>query len=183
MACFSHVIMTTLFRRDILHASDAFNVLAAGGIAFFVAYLNLHVLAGINLPRAAAACVVAGLGVDLLSNPLLTYHFGIRGAAIAGVAGYGTTAGIGLYLLRRELPFRLPIRAFFGTAGLCILLVFLCLRFRETAPFASAPFVGALAFCGFGLAAGLVALEVVHVTRLRETVRLLRPGSEPRGLN
>lgn len=179
MACYSDVIMSTLFRRDILHAPDAFNILAAGGIAFFVAYLNLHVLAGINSPRAAAACVVAGLGIDLVCNPLLTHFYGIRGTAIAGVAGYGTTAAVGLYLIRRELSVRLPLRTFGGSVALSVLLVLLCLRFRESAPFASSPFLAAFTFCLISLPAGLLMLELTSATRLRETVRMLWPGVGP----
>lgn len=180
MACYSDVIMSTLFRRDILHAPDAFNILAAGGIAFFVAYLNLHVLAGINSPRAAAACVVAGLGIDLVCNPLLTYVYGIRGTAIAGVAGYGTTAGIGLYLLRRELSIRLPLRTFGGSVVLSAVLALLCLWFRKSALFASSPILAALAFCLISLPAVLVTLEVTRATRLRETLRMLWPKTGPR---
>lgn len=109
LACFSETLMVTLFGPNVLNAKDAFDVMAIGGIAFFIAYLNLHVLAGIDQPRAAGVSVISGLLLNLTVNPLLTYSFGIRGAAAAGVLGYTLTAAIGLYAIRRELRIRLPL--------------------------------------------------------------------------
>jgi O-antigen/teichoic acid export membrane protein len=118
LACGSDVLMPVLFGANILNASDAFDVLAVGGIVFFLAYVNLHILAGIESPRAAGMAVIGGLLVDVALNVPLTYWFGIRGTAIAGVCGYGLVLGIGLAAIRGSLAFAFPVRAAIGGIGI-----------------------------------------------------------------
>jgi len=107
LACGSDVLMTALFGDSILNAREAFDVMAVGGIAFFIAYINLHILAGIDQGRAAGTSVAAGLALYILLLPVLTYFLGIRGAALAGIAGYGAAATLSLYGIQRCLHVRL----------------------------------------------------------------------------
>lgn len=118
LACGSDVLMTALFGRNILNARDAFDILAVGGIVFFLAYLNLHVLAGIDRPRIAGIAVLSGLVLDVFLSVPLTYRFGIRGTAVAGVCGYALAAGIGFYGIRQLLALKFPLTACVGSMGL-----------------------------------------------------------------
>ena len=114
----SDVLMSVLFGANILNASDAFNILAVGGVVFFLAYVNLHILAGIESPRAAGVAVIGGLLLDVALSLPLTYWLGIRGTAIAGVCGYGLVLGVSFEAIRRSLRVRFPVRIALAIIGI-----------------------------------------------------------------
>ena len=122
LACGSDVLMTSLFRADILNAPDAFEVLAVGGIAFFLAYINLHILAGIDEPRAAGLAVLSGLCVYAVLLPAATYLLGIRGAALSGVVGYLVAGGLSYTVIKKKVTLRFPMRGLLGTLALSLML-------------------------------------------------------------
>lgn len=174
LACGSDVLMTTLFGREILNAPDAFNVLAVGGIAFFLAYINLHILAGIDQARAAGVAVVCGLVTDVALSLPLTYTFGIRGTAIAGVLGYSVVVGFSLAAIRRQLPIRIPIRAIAGSAILILCGDAIALFLRQRGYIhVDQPVMSAV----FGLATlGVVvaASEIIGIIELRNLFSRVR---------
>lgn len=165
LACGSDVLMTVLFGANILNASDAFDVLAVGGITFFLAYVNLHVLAGIESPRAAGVAVIGGLVIDVVLSLPLTYWFGIRGTAIAGVCGYGLVLGLSYAAMRDALRVVFPVRAAAGGLGVGIAVGFAAMYCRgEGWIGVQQPFVAAV--CGGGL--WVVALAIMEATGLSE---------------
>ncbi|NUM54839.1 MAG: polysaccharide biosynthesis C-terminal domain-containing protein [Candidatus Hydrogenedentes bacterium] len=172
----SDVLMTTLFGKNVLNAGDAFDVLAVGGIAFFLSYINLHVLAGIDQARAAGVAVICGLVFDVALSVPLTYAFGIRGAAIAGVLGYACVMGTSLVVIRRALAIRVSIKAIMVSvlisAG-CGLAAHVLRRYgliHLDHPVTSAV-SGALL-----LALALAALEFIGIIHLRHLITTIKGG-------
>ncbi|MCC6154392.1 MAG: polysaccharide biosynthesis C-terminal domain-containing protein, partial [Candidatus Hydrogenedentes bacterium] len=167
LACGSDVLMTVLFGSNILNASDAFDVLAVGGIAFFLAYVNLHVLAGIESPRAAGVAVIGGLILDVVLSVPLTYWFGIRGTAIAGVCGYGLVLGLSYVAMRDSLRVAFPLRAIAGSVGVGAAVGLAGLYCRSAGWIAvQQPVLSAICGCGIGIAA-LASLEAAGLSGFR----------------
>ncbi len=170
LACGSDVLMTALF-GNVGNADDAFNVFAAGGIAFFLAYINLHVLAAIDRARPAGIAVVCGLLLDIGLNIPLTYWLGIRGTAIAGICGYTLTAGMGLLAIRQSVRVSAPIRSVVGSVVTSAALGIAAWGLRETDLInVNKPIISA--FCGgMLLLAGLGVLELLGLSELRSLFR------------
>ncbi|MBN2309377.1 MAG: polysaccharide biosynthesis C-terminal domain-containing protein, partial [Candidatus Hydrogenedentes bacterium] len=102
MACFSDVLMGTLWRRDVFDAPGAFNILVVGAVFYFTCYLNLQILAGMGRARLACRAIAVALGVNLVLNAVLILLFGIRGAAAATVLSHIAATAIGVAAMRRE---------------------------------------------------------------------------------
>lgn len=107
LACFSDVLMEMLFRRDILDATDAFNILALGSVFTFAAHFNLHVLVGLG----------AALVANVVLNLALIYTLNIRGAALATALSNGLATLLTLRGLGRLLPLALSPKPFLGGDG------------------------------------------------------------------
>ncbi len=175
MAAFSDILMKVLFGPDILNAPEAFNLLAVGGVFYFVSYLNLHILAGIGQARGAAVAVGLALALDLLLDPALIHFFGIRGAAIASCIGYLTASSLGYYIIRKQLPVKAPVRAAVASALMCPCLWWIGQWVRTTSYFAQSPQLAALA-TGIGLfAAGIAILEAFGCAHMRQLASVLLP--------
>jgi O-antigen/teichoic acid export membrane protein len=168
LACGSDVLMTTLFGKNVLNAGDAFDVLAVGGIAFFLAYINLHVLAGIDRPRVAGIAVICGLALDFALSLPLTHWFGIRGTAIAGVCGYSLAAGMGLIGIRRLMPVRVPVGAVLGSVSVSIVAGVVATVFRQRGVISvERPIFSAILGAAILLAV-LAASELIGFSELRK---------------
>ncbi len=159
-----------LFGANILNAGDAFDVLAVGGIAFFLAYVNLHILAGIESPRAAGVSVIGGLVLDIVLSVPLTYWFGIRGTAIAGVCGYGLVLGLSYVAMRDALRIAFPVRAALGSLGVGV-LVGLAAFYCRGEGWISVQEPVMAAVCGSAI--GAIALVVMETTGLSDFRALL----------
>lgn len=175
MAAFSDVLMHLLFGADIMNAPEAFNVLAIAGVFFFIAYLNLHILAGIGQARAAAVVIIIALVLDLVLDIPLIYFFGIRGAALASFVGYLVAAILSYRSIRVELPVAVPLK----TAGVASLLAavawILCHFFRATNVFTTHGVISASAVSGALIVAVALVLEVTGCARLRELAQIILP--------
>jgi PST family polysaccharide transporter len=179
LACYSDVIMETLFRRDILDAPDAFNILALGGLFTFVAYFNLHVLVGLGQSKKAAAAVAAALVANVILNVALIYILNIRGAALATVLSNALATVLTLGALRRILPLALPLKSFIGALALSLALGATARALRSSDLFTHYPVaVGAISSVAF-FALGLVALEWLGLARLRGMISLILSRERP----
>jgi O-antigen/teichoic acid export membrane protein len=103
MACFSDVMMATLWRRDIFDAPVAFNIVVIGAVVYVVSLLNFHALAGTGQAKQAFKVMLWSLGVNVALNVVLIYHFGIRGAATATVISHLVAMKLGRRALRKLL--------------------------------------------------------------------------------
>jgi len=180
MAAFSDVLMHLLFGPDILNAPEAFDVLAVAGVFYFIAYLNLHILAGIGQVRAAAVVIAIALILDLVLDIPLIYFFGIRGAALASFAGYFVAAILGYRAIRAELPVNLPLKTAGAACVLAALAWVLCHLFRATSVFNTYGILSAAILGGLLFIAGAVTLELSGCSRLRELARIILPRRQAR---
>lgn len=177
MACYSDVLMYTLFRRDILNAPDAFNVLAVGCVFLFTCCLNLHVLAGIGRERDAGLAVTWALGANVVLNIILIRLWGIRGAALATVLSHALATVLSLGSIRNELRVRIRPQCVAATVLLCCCIALACAWLRRTGLFATYP---GLFTAGSGAGLYLLTvttLEMIGCGRLRELVRIVLRGS------
>jgi O-antigen/teichoic acid export membrane protein len=145
-ACFSDVLMTALFQRDVQNAPEAFNILAIGSVFYFMCYLNLQILAGMGRTRGACGAIGAGLAINLVLNFALIALFGIRGAAAATVLSYVASTALGIAVIREELAVRValkrPVASIVASAALAVV----ALQIRKTGAFMEHPI--AVAACG-----------------------------------
>lgn len=178
MAAFSDVLMRFLFGKEIMNAPEAFNVLAIAGVFYFLAYLNLHILAGIGRARAAAIVVVAALALDLVLDPPLIYFLGIQGAALASFVGYLAATILGFRAIRAELPVTMPWKTIGAASVLACICWYICHLFRSTSVFTEDGIVPAACAGAVLLALSTLALEVTGCTRLRELARVVLPKSK-----
>lgn len=176
LACFSDVFMTVLFRGDVLQAPLAFNILAIGSGLFFVTYLNLHALAGIEAAKDACWAVVAALAANVILAFPLIWAFGIGGAAASTVLAHGIAAFWTIRSVRRWLPVRLPVRTAIAAGMLAALFAAGCLLIRHTDVYATAPLAVAVSACLVSMATCLSVLEVAGVASLRDLARTTLKG-------
>jgi O-antigen/teichoic acid export membrane protein len=181
MACFSDLIIRTLFRGDILNAPEAFNVLAIGSAFFFICYLNVHILCGMGLARAANTSVLAGLSANFVLNLALIPLFSIRGAAAATAVSYSIGACFSVARIRREIPVRLYPGSALAAVLVSLAVGAAALGFRHFSPFEQHPVLTALAASALLYAGALAVLEFTGSARLRELLRVALFGApEPR---
>lgn len=177
LAAFSDVLMQALFRRDILDAPAAFNILALGGVAHFLCMLNLHALAGIGLARAASTAMGTALALNLALNAALIPLLGIRGAAAATVLSHAAATALELRALRGALPLRPRLLPAAGAAFAAVLVMLGCALVRRTGLFAAYPVPMAAAAGGASYALAVGALEACGLGRLRELASVIRRGT------
>lgn len=176
MAAFSDVLMQFLFSgKDILNAPEAFNVLAISGVFYFVAYLNLHILAGIGQARAAAVVIAIALALDLVLDIPLIYYFGIRGAALASFVGYIVATILSYRSIRAELPVTVPVKTATAACLLAGLAWILCHFFRATNVFIMYRVLSAAVVSGAIFVVVALTLEFSGCARLRELARIILP--------
>ncbi|MFA6240654.1 MAG: oligosaccharide flippase family protein [Candidatus Hydrogenedentales bacterium] len=172
LACFSDVFITTLFRNGVLQAPLAFNILAIGSFLFFVTYLNLHVLAGIEAASDACRAIAVSLVINAALAIPLIWGLGIAGAALSTVMAHGLAASWTTRAIRTRLAARIPLRAICASGGLAALLAVACLALRHTDAFAHQPLLVSAAACVIAMASCVSLLEVIGVCNLRSLVRL-----------
>jgi len=177
LACFSDVLIRALFRGDILNAPDAFNILAAGSVFFFLCYLNIHILCGLGQARVASNAIVAGLAVNFGLNLALIPLFSLRGAATATVISYAIGAGMSLVRIRQELKVTISARSVVTVLFVACAATGVATGTRSSAAFSLYPQTTALisAFLLYGLT--LVVLEITGAVRLRELARVALHGA------
>ncbi|MCP4638927.1 MAG: oligosaccharide flippase family protein [bacterium] len=179
MACFSDVLMTLLFRRDILNAPDAFNILAVGSVFYFFCYFTLQILAGMGRTRAACIAVSVSLGLNLLLNIVLIRFFGIRGAATATVLSHVAATVLGLRYVRRDLAVAFRWKTALATVTVCALLAAIGHGVRGTALFDHHPIVTAGTVGAVMYGTALFALEALGFARLRQLARVTMGRNRP----
>lgn len=173
LACFSDVFMTVLFRGDVLQAPLAFNILAIGSLLFFVTFLNLHVLAGVEAARDACWAIVAALLTNTLLAIPLIWSMGIAGAALSTVLSHGLAAAWTTRSVWRLLTPRIPIRAACASGLLALALGAGCLALRQTSAFESAPLATSLGACVISMILGVSFLEATGLCNLRNLFRVI----------
>lgn len=168
MACYSDVLMAFIWRKDVLDAASAFNILSVGAIFYFTCYLNLQILAGMGRAKGACAAIALALAVNLVFNVVLILWFGIRGAAMATVLSHVAATSFGLRILGKELGVRLRLDNVLAAAAVGVAVAFAAMHVRTTTLFLEHP-LGVAAGAAVGLYVGsIVVLEALGFARLRE---------------
>ena len=178
MACYSDVLMETLFRSDVMGAPAAFNILAVGSIFFFTCNICLNTLAGVDQSRQAALAIGAALVLNVALNLVLIRLFGILGAASATVASHFVATAISLVYMRRRVPFHLSFVRLASPVLASVLISALALALRKTDAFNDYPQLGAAAACCLLYAGALAVLEFTGLARLRELARTFQYRKE-----
>lgn len=176
MACYSDLLMETLFRRDILNAPEAFNILAVGSVLLFTCHLNLHILAGIDRARSAGMAIAWALCANVILNLVLIRFLGIRGAALATVLSHAAATSLSFASIRKELLIRARLGSVVATLLICSCAALACAWLRHTAVFHAYPRLIALGSGAALYSMALAALELAGCSRLRELGRIIVRG-------
>ena len=181
MACFSDILIATLFRRDIMDAPAAFSILASGGAFYFCGYFNLQVLAGIGRTRGAARAVAMALAANLFLNAFLIPWLGLCGAAYATVISYAAASALTLREIHRDLEVPLRSGAILAAALACIPMALIGYGVRRTMLFLEYPLAVSIV-AGLAMLLGcFFTLESTGASRLRLLAKsiLAREHSQP----
>ncbi|MCL4216833.1 MAG: polysaccharide biosynthesis C-terminal domain-containing protein, partial [Candidatus Hydrogenedentes bacterium] len=178
MACYSDVLMETLFRSDVMGAPAAFNILAVGSIFFFTCNICLNTLAGVDRSRQAALAIGAALVLNVVLNVVLIRRFGILGAASATVASHFVATAISFLYIRQRVPFHLSLARLASPVLVSAFMSALALAFRKTNIFSDYPQLGAAAAFCLLYAGALAVLEFTGLARLRQLARTFQHRKE-----
>jgi O-antigen/teichoic acid export membrane protein len=173
MACFSDVLMGTMFGRDVLSAPAAFNILAVGSIAYFTCYLNLQILAGLGETTAASKSIAWALALNLVLNVVLIVPFGIVGAACATALSHLVATALSLREIRRRCLIKIGLLRVSSPMMLALGLAAGCMQLRQTMFFEENPITVSLVAASFLYVVAMAVLELSGLTRLRALVEVV----------
>lgn len=100
--------------NNVIYARDYFNIIVIG-IPFFMFANGLNsVIRADGSPRFAMISTLVGCMINVILDPIaiFVFHWGVRGAAIATIAGQIVSAGLAVYYLFHTKSFKLNAGSF-----------------------------------------------------------------------
>ncbi|MBI4448901.1 flippase [Candidatus Woesearchaeota archaeon] len=172
MVAYPDLILGTLFGAQYAEGAVVLQVLSLGSVMYAIVRVNDAIFSGMGKPRMSSKIALAGSIVNLALNMLLIPVYGMIGAAMSTVVGFGVMFVWGLVRIRGAVIFSLPIRSWVvtGIAALAFLGVVSQLKdFLSWNPFGEAVaclLAGSLAYALCLLAGRAITInELVHLKK------------------
>ncbi|HLC60539.1 MAG TPA: flippase [Candidatus Nanoarchaeia archaeon] len=109
MFSFSDLLITVLYGKGYIMASNSMKVLSIGMIFAVLYGINISFFAGIGKPRITAIVVYAAAAFNFVGNIILIPIFGIIGAAITTTISYFIMMAVGLFYIKKFINIEFPV--------------------------------------------------------------------------
>ncbi len=169
MFSFADLLITVLYGKDYVLASDAMRILSIGMIFAIIYGINVNFFAGIGKPQLTAKITYIAAFFNFITNIILIPFIGILGAALATTLSYFIMMLMGLIEIKKLIKIYYPIKIWVKTliAGVLFTIMILILKqvislniWLETAI--------VLLISSVSYIALLFLLEVVKISELKE---------------
>ena len=109
MFSFSDLLITVLYGKGYVMASNAMKVLSIGMIFAVLYGINISFFAGIGKPRISAIVVYTAAAFNFIGNIILIPILGMIGAAITTTISYFIMMVVGLFYIRKFIDVEFPV--------------------------------------------------------------------------
>ena len=127
---FSDLLISTLFGKDYMLASDTLKILSIGMIFAVLYVVNIDFFLGIGKPEINNVIVYSAALFNLVANIIMIPIWGIIGAAISTTISYFIMMAVGFAKIRKYIKIKFPVKIWAKTliAGMIFVVVISLLK-------------------------------------------------------